>query len=493
MSPTDGSVSPKNPPSTPTPLPVALPNLLATGLGFGLNVSGDTNKASTLCKADGVAVYLKRAATLILSHVVGSKVFGDGLSTWEQHVVENVRRWNEQQALLRAQKNSSQDGRENDSDEPPSGILSPVLQSSQALKNRSKTPLPTSPVRGGPLPTSPIRRQIKTASSGEMTRRTKREGSQVGFVNSAAASLQKKVSSSPVTNLLKKSEGPSSARSLQQTQPLLSINSQESPLDSSDSDPYDLYLSGLATSLDGSDNQQQLFLQHTPIRSPTETRAEEKDTHASEDPPPCYPLEELDLRPFFLTPCCSPGGLAEEAPASEQNKEPNTSLEGGSLTSPRPLSLSSGNTPRGINCLEPLKLGSVSGKTSLLKPSQEASGWITPTDSKLVRPSKIPSPPTAESGRNLLSTSLPGRVSRATFTSRASNRVKTLDLPSAPTASSTKPKPKVRHTSREIHKPVPGVSHLLPALRTLPPNSASGGPISLSSLQGVKKLLVAKS
>jgi hypothetical protein len=519
LSPSAGSVSPTDLLSTPAPVlapagsPVALPNLLATGLGFGLNVSGDTNRASNLCKADGVAVYLKRAATLILSHVIGPKVFGDGLTTWEQHVVENVRRWNEQQAQLRALKNASNEGN-GDEDEtsatvqPSSGILSPILQPSRALRNRSGTPSLTSPV----LSTSPIRRQIKTASSGELTRRKREKGSQVGFVNSSAASFQKKVPASPVTNPPKRPVGLTSGGS---TQPLPAVSSQESLLDSSDSDPYELYLSGLATSLDGSDNQQQLPAQFSPLRSPSGAGAEPQgqgqtqESTDSEDPPPPYPMEELDLRPFLAS-SWSPGESGEEPRGPtplEQNKEPNISSGRGPLASPRlPLSLSSDNTPRGNGgCLEPLVLSSVNGGKPLLKSPQESSaGWLTPTDSNAPSPSKIPSRPAAAErvGRSLLSASVPGRVSRATFSSKTFHRVKTLDLSpgAAPSALTTRPKPKQRHTATEIHKPVTGISPLLPALKPLPLsqrlplNSESGGaPGPLSSLQGVKKLLVAKS
>lgn len=60
--------------------------LFGCGLGFGLKAlfeNGEPDGSSG--RADGVAVYLKRAATLILSRVVGNKVFGDDtVYTWEQ-------------------------------------------------------------------------------------------------------------------------------------------------------------------------------------------------------------------------------------------------------------------------------------------------------------------------------------------------------------------------------------------------------------------------
>ena len=62
-------------------------NLLGTGLGYGLSLG-----AGESAKADGVAVYLKRGATLILSHVLGPKVFGEKALTWEDHVAINLKK-----------------------------------------------------------------------------------------------------------------------------------------------------------------------------------------------------------------------------------------------------------------------------------------------------------------------------------------------------------------------------------------------------------------
>jgi hypothetical protein len=50
------------------------------------------NNSTETAKADGVAVYLKRSATLILSHVLGTKVFGENANTWEEHVSVNLKR-----------------------------------------------------------------------------------------------------------------------------------------------------------------------------------------------------------------------------------------------------------------------------------------------------------------------------------------------------------------------------------------------------------------
>ncbi|KAJ1422360.1 hypothetical protein B484DRAFT_452414 [Ochromonadaceae sp. CCMP2298] len=71
-------------PPAPSSAPV-VEGLMGSGLGFGLQAvteSGLPDGSSG--RADGVAVYLKRGATLILSQVLGSKVFGGpGVHTWE--------------------------------------------------------------------------------------------------------------------------------------------------------------------------------------------------------------------------------------------------------------------------------------------------------------------------------------------------------------------------------------------------------------------------
>eukprot|EP00602_Paraphysomonas_sp_CaronLab_P005741 CAMPEP_0185032342 /NCGR_PEP_ID=MMETSP1103-20130426/20321_1 /TAXON_ID=36769 /ORGANISM="Paraphysomonas bandaiensis, Strain Caron Lab Isolate" /LENGTH=1063 /DNA_ID=CAMNT_0027568195 /DNA_START=198 /DNA_END=3389 /DNA_ORIENTATION=+ len=136
-----------------SPLPVG--NLLATGLGFGLNVSGDTGGGG-MSKADGVAVYLKRAATLILSHVLGTKVFGDGITSWEQHVSENVKRWMDLQAA------KAEEEREDNSDlETTSRANSPVVKRSNN----------GSPVKFLESTSSSSRRLVRTASEADKKNR----------------------------------------------------------------------------------------------------------------------------------------------------------------------------------------------------------------------------------------------------------------------------------------------------------------------------------
>lgn len=74
--------------------PVPIEGLLGTGLGFGLKpetpavLKGGAIGPAILSRqgerADGVAVYMKRAATLVLAAVLGPKVFGEGASSWEE-------------------------------------------------------------------------------------------------------------------------------------------------------------------------------------------------------------------------------------------------------------------------------------------------------------------------------------------------------------------------------------------------------------------------
>ena len=58
---------------------VPIGGLMGSGLGFGLKAPMEESRA------DGVAVYLKHAATLVLSHVLGPEVFGGfGITSWEE-------------------------------------------------------------------------------------------------------------------------------------------------------------------------------------------------------------------------------------------------------------------------------------------------------------------------------------------------------------------------------------------------------------------------
>ena len=147
--------------STATPVG----GLLATGLGYGLRPEGThsagiANSSSTTAtstsaatspigvhgsavslgrsgeRADGVSVYLKRAATLILAAVVGPKVFGEGALTWEQRAAANCAR--RQQLALQAAKDSS----------PPPYSLDDPYPASPTVSKPTATQT-TQTVRGG--------------------------------------------------------------------------------------------------------------------------------------------------------------------------------------------------------------------------------------------------------------------------------------------------------------------------------------------------------
>lgn len=400
--------------SFPKESPVPICNLLATGLGFGLNVAGDTNSALNLCKADGVAVYLKRAATIILSHVLGPKVFGDGLLTWEQHVVENVRRWNEQQAQLRALKNQAENSDLEDSDldlnssmmQP--GILSPIHPSKG--EKRSVTPShrsPTGPIPASPLITSPIRRQIRTAAPGEYNRKKTRDGSQVGVINST---LQKKGATSPATNSSKKPNVPpvvngiTAKKSGFETKLPLPTVKTDIALDNSDTDPFDLYLSGVASSLDGSDNQQNIPPQFSPLQSPKITLHDTVDCDESDGgsiPPPPYSLEEISSLSSRPTSHC----------LSTRDRH-NSAIE--PTPRPHPVSLSTPITPRSL-LIDPLA-------QDLTHHPRIPTGWVAPTPSAVsptINATSSPRhhPPSATSS---LTKSVPEK-SRSTFSSPRPN------------------------------------------------------------------------
>ena len=76
-----------------------LPGLFGTGLGFGLKPHLFLQKlhglsASNICleRADGFAMYVKRAASLVLGGVLGSRVFGEGATSWEERMALSVSR-----------------------------------------------------------------------------------------------------------------------------------------------------------------------------------------------------------------------------------------------------------------------------------------------------------------------------------------------------------------------------------------------------------------
>lgn len=110
---------------------VPVPNLFATGLGYGLKAmfeNGEPDGSSG--RADGVAVYLKRSATLILSSVLGSKVYGDNATSWKQRIANSL-------ALAGAEKRQ-QNAAESDAPQPtspPRPASSPTRSASSPVRS----------------------------------------------------------------------------------------------------------------------------------------------------------------------------------------------------------------------------------------------------------------------------------------------------------------------------------------------------------------------
>ena len=71
--------------------PVPVRNLYGTGLGYGLKATFENGELDgSSGRADGVAVFLKRSATLILSSILGTKVFGDNASSWKERIANGI-------------------------------------------------------------------------------------------------------------------------------------------------------------------------------------------------------------------------------------------------------------------------------------------------------------------------------------------------------------------------------------------------------------------
>lgn len=75
-------------PAPVAPVPPVVEGLLGSGLGFGLQALLETGLPDgSSGRADGVAVYLKRGATLVLAQVLGNRVFGGpDIKSWEDRL-----------------------------------------------------------------------------------------------------------------------------------------------------------------------------------------------------------------------------------------------------------------------------------------------------------------------------------------------------------------------------------------------------------------------
>ena len=133
-------------------LPQPVGSLFGIGLGYGLKATVDGDRGEldgSSGRADGVAVYLKRGATLVLASVLGTKVFGS-VGDWK------LQSWEERIAALK----KGGVGGDDDRDGGVSG---------------SGPPSPLSPLRSPTAPvmlaaTSPIMRRVASATGGVAAR-----------------------------------------------------------------------------------------------------------------------------------------------------------------------------------------------------------------------------------------------------------------------------------------------------------------------------------
>jgi len=175
-------------------------NLLGTGLGFGLSLG---NNSTETAKADGVAVYLKRGATLILSHVVGTKVFGENALTWEQHVAVNLKRsamialeLQIQEKQQKDQERAARQGLTVDSSDMK-GYLSPKKNSRKSMMFDPSSPSNSSSTGIGAGIGIAVKRSVSTAPTGSSRPRTYNKSSSVGSNSSVACSSGSVVNNSP--------------------------------------------------------------------------------------------------------------------------------------------------------------------------------------------------------------------------------------------------------------------------------------------------------
>lgn len=164
---------------------VPVPNLFATGLGYGLKATFENGEPDgSSGRADGVAVYLKRSATLILSSVLGPKVYGDNATSWKQRIANTL-------ALAGAEKRqpnaADTEGIVVDSSSGANQLRSPTRPASSPSRS-SGTPTAASPARGGPTVASGVLSPtpaVPTVSLKSPIRQIRE-----GFVAQAAASPQ---------------------------------------------------------------------------------------------------------------------------------------------------------------------------------------------------------------------------------------------------------------------------------------------------------------
>ncbi|KAH9129117.1 hypothetical protein LEN26_009024 [Aphanomyces euteiches] len=85
----------------------SIPWLLGIGVGFSLRAAFDEMRSET--RADGVTVYHRRGATLVLAAVFGTQIYGTDCTTFEQMVEKCERRRKEERAPIQAASSSNKE------------------------------------------------------------------------------------------------------------------------------------------------------------------------------------------------------------------------------------------------------------------------------------------------------------------------------------------------------------------------------------------------
>lgn len=128
-------------------------NLFGSGLGYGLSATLDNGEYDgSSGRADGVAVYLKRSATLVLAHVIGNRVFGGmGIRSWEernillrkQHFMTNACKVEKLFDETTSDTPTTPIGSPKKTLESPKKVNSPAKISSNSLESTQKSLRPT--------------------------------------------------------------------------------------------------------------------------------------------------------------------------------------------------------------------------------------------------------------------------------------------------------------------------------------------------------------
>lgn len=178
-----GSGSAAHPPACPVG-PV-VENLYGSGLGYGLRAvldNGEPDGASG--RADGVAVYLKRGATLVLAHVLGDKVFGGmGIRSWEER---NTLMRKQALARGRSSEDSSDDEDEDGRTEADEEQASPRRLPIQTDKSPNTKRSITRSASRGKFPENPL--GIRNSFNGHPSSPSSSSGQGTSVIGAASVS-----------------------------------------------------------------------------------------------------------------------------------------------------------------------------------------------------------------------------------------------------------------------------------------------------------------